>query len=186
MKIGNSALLLALAPATVSAQVPKPSPEEPQSGLLYGPKYAYFLTAPKGWVIDNQAWASDGIHAVFYPEGSSPSGKRVAYTRFFGSHPKGSLGRADADLAQFLSSNPSAIITKHPDMQTRSGLKATIRSTSGDTLGNAEWLAYIEAPTGIIFIALVTKDPKEHPLLRAQFDELVGSCTWVTDSVQSE
>ena len=63
-------------------------------------------------------------------------------------------------------------------------MKAVIRSTRTDEVNNAEWIAYIEAPTGIIFIAVVTKTPAELESLRLPFDQLLNSCMWLTDKVQ--
>lgn len=51
------------------------------SCLIYGKDHSYFLTAPAGWVLDNKSGLHQGIHAVFYPNGSSwRGGSVVMYT----------------------------------------------------------------------------------------------------------
>jgi len=166
------------------AQSPNQPPEDFQSGILTGRNHAYTLTAPKGWVLDDEAWADQGIHAIFYPRGASPKSDKIAYTRFFGPHRQGAEGRADADLEDFKQDNPSTKVEVRASIKTRSGLKAVIRSTQNQR--SAEWLAYIEAPTGVIFIAMVAKNPKDFPSLRQPFDDLVESCAWLTSNVNIE
>ena len=60
---------------------------------------------------------------------------------------------------------------------------AIVFSTSGDSLGNAELLAYIQAPTHVIFISAVTRTPKDLDQLKAAFKSLVESYSWFTDKV---
>lgn len=57
-------------------------------------------------------------------------------------------------------------------------------STSGDSLGNAEFLAYIQAPTHVVLICAVTKTPKDQDRLKPAFESLVRSYTWFTDTVE--
>jgi len=177
-------LLLAWAVLPLFCQSPSKLPEDFQTGILYGGNHAYALTAPKGWVLDEHAGAANGIHAVFYERGGSISSPRHAYTLFFPPHPKGAEGRAEEDLIEFKTNNPGVSIQLHPDMATRTGLKAVIRSTRGDSKGNSEWLAYIEAPTGTIFICMVAKKATDHPKVRQPFIDLVESCAWFADKVK--
>src|SRR5512133_1035202 len=62
----SSTLLLAQGPPA------KPwVPVENSAGLIHGPNHAYMIQAPKGWVLDNEIWAKEGIYAVFYRAGGS-------------------------------------------------------------------------------------------------------------------
>jgi hypothetical protein len=40
-------------------------------GIVYGPKGAFNLTAPKGWKLDPSAGAADGLPCVLYPDGAT-------------------------------------------------------------------------------------------------------------------
>src|SRR4029453_4826895 len=40
-------------------------------GIVYGPKAAFNISAPEGWVLDNQAGAEQGMPCVLYPKGQS-------------------------------------------------------------------------------------------------------------------
>jgi len=45
--------------------------EENRGGIVYGPKAAFKIDAPNGWVLDNEAGAQQGLPCVLYPKGSS-------------------------------------------------------------------------------------------------------------------
>lgn len=40
-------------------------------GIVYGPKAAFNIKAPEGWVLDNSAGAEQGLPCVLYPKGST-------------------------------------------------------------------------------------------------------------------
>ena len=40
-------------------------------GIVYGPKGAFNISAPKGWKLDPTAGAGQGLPCVLYPEGSA-------------------------------------------------------------------------------------------------------------------
>jgi hypothetical protein len=40
-------------------------------GIVYGPKAAFKIDAPTGWVLDNSAGVEQGLPCVLYPKGSS-------------------------------------------------------------------------------------------------------------------
>src|SRR3954469_2804177 len=58
------ALLLLAAGATSLAQ---PS----VGGIVYGPKGAFNISAPKGWSLDPTAGSDEGLPCVLYPEGAT-------------------------------------------------------------------------------------------------------------------
>ncbi|MBS1784466.1 MAG: hypothetical protein JST24_03460 [Acidobacteria bacterium] len=142
------------------------------------------LTAPDGWVLDNQVWADQGVFAVFYPKGASPSGNWIAYSRVMELNPKGLLACALADMEGMKAQSPHYTWKRLPDIQTSDKNTAIIFSTSGDSLGNAEYLAYIQTPTHVVFISAVTKTPSDQATLKPAFDSLVRSFSWITDKVE--
>ena len=44
------------------------------SGILYGQNWACMVTAPKGWLMDQQRLAQYGIYALFYEQGKTFGG----------------------------------------------------------------------------------------------------------------
>src|SRR5688572_704559 len=67
-----------------SAYAQEKSEKGGSSGIIYGENHAFTLTAPKGWVLDNTSGRSQGLQAVFYPEGSSwQKGAVVMYANVY-------------------------------------------------------------------------------------------------------
>jgi hypothetical protein len=51
-------------------------------GIVYGPKAAFNIAAPEGWVLDNQSGAQQGLPCVLYPKGSSwQDAKTIMYAK---------------------------------------------------------------------------------------------------------
>ena len=51
--------------AGVSAQNKYPG------GIVYGPKAAFNISAPEGWILDNESGKNQGLPCVLYPKGQS-------------------------------------------------------------------------------------------------------------------
>ena len=67
MKSSLQLFVALIALATGADAIAQPS----VGGVVYGPKGAFNITAPKGWVLDPSAGADDGLPCVLYPKGSS-------------------------------------------------------------------------------------------------------------------
>ena len=54
-------------------------------GIVYGPKAAFKIDAPAGWVLDNSAGAEQGLPCVLYPKGSTWSdANAIMYAKIAG------------------------------------------------------------------------------------------------------
>jgi tetratricopeptide (TPR) repeat protein len=59
--------------------------ENYRGGIVYGPKAAFNIAAPEGWVLDNQSGVSQGLPCVLYPKSESWSDARtVMYAKIAG------------------------------------------------------------------------------------------------------
>lgn len=45
--------------------------EKYRGGIVYGPKAAFNISAPEGWVLDNESGVNQGLPCVLYPKGES-------------------------------------------------------------------------------------------------------------------
>jgi len=68
--VGVFWLMVVLA-AAVAAQKKYPG------GIVYGPKAAFNVSAPEGWVLDNESGVPQGQPCVLYPKGESWSDART-------------------------------------------------------------------------------------------------------------
>src|SRR6266403_6349429 len=56
--------------------------ENNRSAIVYGPKAAFNVSAPQGWILDNESGVNQGMPCVLYPKGSSWSdAKTVMYAK---------------------------------------------------------------------------------------------------------
>src|SRR5215469_5031599 len=56
-----------------------------RGGIVYGPKAAFKIDAPSGWVLDNSAGAEQGLPCVLYPKRSTwADANAVMYTKIAG------------------------------------------------------------------------------------------------------
>src|SRR5690349_10719741 len=54
-------------------------------GIVYGPKAAFKIDAPAGWVLDNQSGVEQGLPCVLYPKGESwTKASTVMYAKIAG------------------------------------------------------------------------------------------------------
>jgi hypothetical protein len=80
-KRGIAWMLAATLSASCAVGQEKPTPPKDQvdpsghetfpAGIVHGPKGAFSIRAPKGWVLDNQAGVKQGLPCVLYLEGST-------------------------------------------------------------------------------------------------------------------
>src|SRR5947207_15637477 len=56
-----------------------------RGGIVYGPKAAFNIAAPEGWVLDNESGVEQGLPCVLYPKGESWADARtVIYAKIAG------------------------------------------------------------------------------------------------------
>ena len=56
--------------------------ENYRGGIVYGPKAAFNISAPQGWVLDNEAGAGQSLPCVLYPKGSTwADAKTIMYAK---------------------------------------------------------------------------------------------------------
>src|SRR6516162_11581736 len=54
-------------------------------GIVHGPKAAFNISAPEGWVLDNESGVEQGLPCVLYPKGESWADARtVMYAKIAG------------------------------------------------------------------------------------------------------
>ena len=145
--------------------------ENYRGGIVYGPKAAFNIGAPKGWVLDNQSAINQGLPCVLYPKGSSWSdAKTVMYAKIAST--------------QFEDVN-AFVATAIKDMQATRGVpkEKIVSGKTGDghdyffneypaTKNYSQWerVAYIQLPRAVAYIVLSSRDEasyrKDAPALR--------------------
>jgi hypothetical protein len=161
--------------------------QDAKTGIIYGKNHAFSLTAPKGWVLDNKSGVSQGLHAVFYEEGQSwKDAVTVMYanTASLENDAHKTLDQLiEYDLNNFKKQYPGIIITDGKDVLIDDKILAKVKYLSGQTYGNYEAMAYINAgKTGVMIIMTSrTKEGFENSL--TAFEALIKSYLFMSDKV---
>jgi hypothetical protein len=156
-----------------------------RTGLIYGHDHSYYLTAPIGWVIDNQNGKELGMNAVFYPIGSSwADAETVIYTTYIGFDTTKNETVNDvvkADSIQYKNTSPEIRISKQSPILIGKNKKAIVYSFSIE--GNYETAAYVAEKKGVIVIVLSSKNKNGGINNYRSFEALVRSYRFLTDKV---
>jgi hypothetical protein len=162
--------------------------DDDDNGLLYGDNHAFFVTAPPGWVLDNRSGVPAGLHAVFYPRGSSwKDSAAVMYAHVTNREPRDSLNSfITGDIRVVRDRTPKVQVRDESPIVTKHGPVASVRYFSGDTPRNYEAVAYIAEKRVIVVIALTarTQDAFERSL--PSFEKLVRSYRFISDDPKDE
>ncbi len=170
---------------TSSEATSKKDEREGMSGIIYGKDHAYNVTAPKGWVLDNQAGVEQRLHAVFYPVGQSWSdGKAVMYSRITAKNGRTFEQVISDDLKHQSQDAPDFKIEDKPQIECKKGAKATIKFLTGDKYDSYEAIAYIEETNNVIIVVLTSRDKASFAPAVEPFNDLVKSYFWMTDKVE--
>ncbi len=157
-------------------------------GIIFGEDHVFSLEAPKGWVLDNESGLSMGLHAVFYPKGSTwKDSKIVAYAR----------SRPLDDEVKNVEDQVASVIkhfhsTGHPDyegkkaktIETEGDQKGTIYHFSGDQWGNYEAVCYFTEKKTINYVVLNCRDKKSFEGALEAFEALGKSYLFINDKYE--
>src|SRR2546430_12735783 len=130
-----------------------------RGGTVYGPKAGFNVSAPEGWVVDNEAGKEQGMPCVLYPKGSSwRDAKTVMYANLAGSEWEG----VDAFVKmaiQEMKANHGIPKEKIASGKTQDGHDYFINEyPATKTYSQWERVGYIQLPQGVAFIVLTSRD----------------------------
>jgi len=133
--------------------------EKYRGGIVYGPKAAFNISAPDGWILDNESGANQGMPCVLYRKGSSWSdAKTVMYAKIAST--------------QFEDVNAFVAMAIKEMQKTRGTPKEKIASGKTKdshsyfineypaTKSYSQWerVAYVQLPRAVAYIVLSSRD----------------------------
>jgi tetratricopeptide (TPR) repeat protein len=150
---GFVCLALLLLPVGVRAQETYPA------GIVYGPKAAFKIDAPEGWVLDNESGVNQGMPCVLYPKGESwPDGRTVMYAKI--------ASTEFEDVNEFVAWAIKGMKAKHgtPKEKIASGKTADGRDyfineyRATKTYSQWERVGYVQLPQAVAYIVLSSRN----------------------------
>jgi hypothetical protein len=129
------------------------------AGVVYGPKAAFEVTAPEGWVLDNTAGLSNGLQCVLYLSRSSWQGSpvimyaKIASPRF---------ERLDDFLEftrkEYAKDDPLPTLERMAPITINDSLSAVVMSCTGGVHDNHEQTAYVQVPGAVCYVVFSARD----------------------------
>jgi len=128
-------------------------------GTVYGPKTAFNISAPEGWVVDNEAGKEQEMPCVLYPKGSSwTDAKTVMYANIAGTEFEGVnvfVSYAIKEMAA-IHGKPKEKIASG---KTKDGHDYFVNEyPATKTYSQWERVGYVQLPRGVAFIVLTSRD----------------------------
>jgi hypothetical protein len=149
-------------------------------GIVYGPKAAFKISAPGGWVLDNSAGVEQGLPCVLYPKGSTwADAKTIIYAKI------ASTQYTEAE---------TFVATAIKEMEKVHGLpKQKIESgKTGDghdyfvneyaptkSYSQCERIAYVQLPHAVAYIVLSARDDASYRKHAGALKEVLKSFAYL-------
>jgi hypothetical protein len=163
-----------------------------RGGLIYGADHVFALTAPTGWLLDNTSGVEQGLHAVFYPKGSSwsPRSPKVMYANTVHKERSGLPTLKDVmedDLKGFRKHSRELETRDEPNLSTKDNRRqAVVRYFHDKVNERYDEVAYIDESKVVVFLVLSAKTKKDYDEALPAFRQLVASYFFVSDQVTFE
>ena len=169
---------------SINAVFSQNNSDSSQTGIIYGEDHAFAVTAPSGWVLDTKSGVSQGIYAVFYPEGSSWEN---AMTVMYVNTSKKIKGQEtieeliEYDVNSFKQNSPNIKITDGENIITGDGKTALVKIFTDEQ--NSEAVAYIDEKKIVALLIISSRKKDELEKSIEDFKKLVSSYILITDEV---
>lgn len=185
MKRPMPCILAFLAVGALSSSVP--GQEAFRGGIVYGPKAAFSISAPEGWVLDNESGKEQGLPCVLYPKGSSWSdAKTVMYAKI--------ASTEFEDVNAFVAMAIKDMEKKHgkpkekiASGKTQDGHDYFINEYPA-TKNYSQWerVAYVQLPKAVAYIVLSSRDHASYQKDFSALEQALKSFTYLKPEAASQ
>jgi tetratricopeptide (TPR) repeat protein len=136
-----------------------PGQEKYPAGIVHGPKAGFNISAPEGWVVDNESGKNQDLPCVLYPKGSSWSeAKTVMYANIAGPEFEGVNAFVEWAI-EGMKAKYGIPKEKIASGKTKDGHDYFINEyPATKTYSQWERVGYIQLPQGVAFIVLQSRD----------------------------
>ncbi len=172
-------LLVAFGAAFAQKQYP--------GGIVYGPKAAFTISAPEGWVLDNDSGANQGLPCVLYPEGESWADARtVIYAKI--------AGTKFEDVNAFVAFAIKEMEKTHgkPKEKIASGKTMDGReyfiNEYPATKNYSQWerVAYVQLPKAVAYIVLSSRNEANYRKDAPALQQVLKTFAYLKPKIESE
>ncbi len=171
---GAVCLALLFLPAGVPAQDKYPG------GIVHGPKAGFNISAPEGWVVDNESGKGQDMPCVLYPKGESWSNaKTVMYAKVASPQWEG-VNAFVAWAIQGMKAQHGTPKEKIASGKTKDGHDYFITEyPATKTYSQWERVGYVQLPQGVAYIVLTSRDKASYQKDSGQLEKVLKTLVYV-------
>jgi hypothetical protein len=153
-------------------------------GIVYGPKAAFKVDAPKGWVLDNSAGVEQGLPCVLYPKGSTwTDAKTIIYAKI--------ASTQYTDAKTFVARAIKEMEKVHglPKQKIESGKTGDGHTyfvneyAPTESYSQYERIAYVQLPHAVAYIVLSARDQASYRKHAGALKEILKSFAYLEPKV---
>jgi hypothetical protein len=149
-------------------------------GIVYGPKAAFNIAAPEGWVLDNTSGVEQGLPCVLYPKGSSWSdAKTIIYAKIASTQYENVEAFVTVAIKEMKKTHgtPKQKIASGKTHDGRSYFINEYPATKSYT--QWERVAYVQLPKAVAYVVLSSRDEASYRKDNAALQEVLKSFAYV-------
>src|SRR5919198_1925450 len=149
-------------------------------GIVHGPKAGFNISAPEGWVVDNEAGVEQGMPCVLYPKGSSwADAKTAMYAKVASPEWEG----VDAFVKwaiEGMKEKHGIPKQKIASGKTKDGHDYFINEYPA-TKTYSQWVrvGYVQLPQGVAFIVLTSRDQASYQKDSGALEKVLKTLVYV-------
>ena len=150
-------------------------------GIVYGPKAAFKIDAPQGWVLDNHAGLEQGLHCVLYPKGSSwADAQTIMYAKIASPEFEDVNAFVAMAIKEMQNTHGGTPKEKIASGETRDG-KAYFINEYPATKSYSQWerVGYVQLPGAVAYIVLSSQDEASYRKDSGTLQEVLKSFTQI-------
>ena len=130
------------------------SADQVPSAIVHGPKGAFNITAPAGWVIDNTAGESDGLPCVLFRKGQTwQTADPLMYAKIASTTHEDAEAFAKTAIAEMKKERGDYEVKRVASGKTKGGQSYFINHYSpSENYPRTERVAYVQMPNAVAYI----------------------------------
>jgi hypothetical protein len=173
MKTNLQLLTVLVLLATSVPAIAQPS----AGGIVYGPKGAFNISAPKGWKLDPTAGAGQGLPCVLYPDGTTwETAEPLMYAKIASTSYEDYEAFAKDAIDDMKKTRPGFKMKRIASGKTAGGELYFINEYSPtETYKRFERVAYVQLPKAVAYIVFSADDRSAFEKHRPALEEAVKS-----------
>src|SRR5262245_7939439 len=157
-----------------------PAQENLPSGVVYGPKASFNISAPEGWVVDNKSGKGQDLPCVLYPKDSSWSkAETIMYAKVASPQWEGVNAFVESAI-EGMKAKRGIPKQKIASGKTNDGHDYFINEyPATKTYSQWERVGYVQLPQGVAYIVLSSRDQGSYQKDSAKLEKVLKTLVYV-------